>query len=53
MVPYAIKRFKDHIHRFTRLYDDIRANKIDEGWLADVESKDNAFGEINYQIYQR
>jgi len=51
MVPYAIKRFKDHIHRFTRLYDDIKAGTIDESWLLDVESKDTIFQEIDYRIY--
>ncbi|MEW6733084.1 MAG: 1,4-alpha-glucan branching protein domain-containing protein [Acidobacteriota bacterium] len=51
MVPYAIKRFKDHIYRFTRLYDEIKANKIDEEWLLDIESKDTIFQEIDYRIY--
>ncbi|MCS6886360.1 MAG: DUF1957 domain-containing protein [Acidobacteriota bacterium] len=51
MVPYAIKRFKDHVHRFHRLYSDIRSGKIDETWLADVESKDNIFPEIDYRTY--
>jgi 1,4-alpha-glucan branching enzyme len=52
MVPYAIKRFKDHIHRFTRLYEDIKHARIDEQWLADVESKDNIFAEVDYHIYR-
>lgn len=51
MVPYAIKRFKDHIHRFTKLYNDIRDNTLDEAWLADIESKDNIFPEIDYHVY--
>ncbi|MEP7270914.1 MAG: 1,4-alpha-glucan branching protein domain-containing protein [Acidobacteriota bacterium] len=51
MVQYAVKRFKDHIHRFTRLYEMIRAGEIDEKWLADVESKDTIFQEIDYRAY--
>lgn len=51
MVPYAIKRFKDHIHRFTRLYQDVISDRIDEAWLSEIESKDNIFSEIDYQIY--
>jgi 1,4-alpha-glucan branching enzyme len=43
MVQYAVKRFKDHIHRFTKLYEMIEAGQIDEAWLVDVESKDNIF----------
>ena len=51
MVQYAVKRFKDHIHRFTRLYEMIRNDAIDEEWLADVESKDTIFQEIDYRVY--
>lgn len=51
MVQYAVKRFKDHIHRFTRLYEMILANEIDEAWLRDVESKDTIFQEIDYRVY--
>jgi len=52
MVPYAVKRFKDHIHRFTRLYEMIQGNQIDEGWLAYVESLDTIFQEIDYRVYR-
>jgi 1,4-alpha-glucan branching enzyme len=51
VVPYALKRFRDHINRFTKLYDDIKAGTIDEEWLLDVESKDTIFQEIDYRIY--
>jgi 1,4-alpha-glucan branching enzyme len=51
MVQYAVKRFKDHIHRFTRLYEMVTANEIDVHWLADVESKDTIFQEIDYRVY--
>lgn len=50
-VEYAVKRTKDHILRFTRLYDDIKGNRIDEGWLRDIEYKDNIFPEIDYGVY--
>jgi 1,4-alpha-glucan branching enzyme len=48
MVQYAIKRFRDHIHRFNRLYDMIKSRDIDEAWLAEVESRDSIFQEIDY-----
>jgi len=51
MVPYAIKRFKDHIHRFTKLYEDINASKIDEAWLLDIQNKDTIFQEMDYRVY--
>lgn len=50
-VPYAYKRTKDHIERFTRLYEMINSQSISEHWLADIEYKDNLFPEINYRVY--
>jgi 1,4-alpha-glucan branching enzyme len=50
-VEYAVKRTRDHILRFTRLYDDIKRNSIDEGWLGDIEYKDNIFPDIDYRVY--
>src|SRR6185295_1099015 len=40
-VPYATRRFNEHIQRFTRLYDEVRAGTVSERWLASVESADN------------
>jgi 1,4-alpha-glucan branching enzyme len=51
-VQYAKKRFRDHIHRFTRLYEMIKSGEIDESWLEDVESKDTIFAEMDYRVYQ-
>ena len=51
MVQYAVKRFKDHIHRFTRLYEMIISGAVDEAWLLDVERKDTIFQEIDYKVY--
>ena len=52
MVEYAAKRTKEHLFRFTRLYDDIRANNIDATRLSDIEGKDNIFPDIDYHVYQ-
>ena len=51
MVEYAVKRTKDHLLRFTLLYKTIRKGNIDETWLADIESKDNIFPDIDYRVY--
>ncbi len=51
-VPYAQKRFKDHIHRFTRIYEGITRNDLDLDWLSEVESRDNIFPEIDYEVYR-
>jgi 1,4-alpha-glucan branching enzyme len=50
-VHYATKRFRDHIHRFTRLYEMIKRNEIDEAWLGEVEAMDTIFQEIDYRVY--
>ena len=51
MVDYAKKRIKDHIGRFTLLYDQIKNDKIDEEFLNDVSKKDKIFPDIDYMIY--
>jgi len=51
-VSYAVKRTKDHLLRFTRLYEDIKANSVDEAWLSDIEYKDNIFPDIDYRVHQ-
>ena len=51
MVDYAKKRIKDHIGRFTKLYEQIKENKIDEEFLKDIMKKDSIFPEIDYMIY--
>lgn len=51
-VEYARKRTKEHLSRFMKLYDDIRNDTIDPAWLADTESKDNIFPDMDYHIYQ-
>ena len=51
MVEYANKRTKDHIERFTKLYDGINGNNLDHHYLSDIEGKDNIFPEIDYRVY--
>lgn len=49
---YAVRRTKDHLLRFTRLYEDINSNSIDQEWLSDIEYKDNLFPNIDYRAHQ-
>jgi len=51
MVEYAHRRTHDHIGRFNRLYQDLRSSSVDAGWLAQVETRDNLFPDIDYRIY--
>ncbi len=50
-VGYAVARVKAHTARFRRLDREISEGRIDEGWLADLERRDNLFGEIDYRVY--
>ncbi len=49
---YAIKRTKEHLLRFNRLYEQVKSNAIDQSWLSDIEYKDNIFPEIDYRVHQ-
>lgn len=51
MVDYAKKRIKDHIGRFTKLYYQIKDDKIDKNLLDEIYRKDKIFEDIDYMIY--
>ena len=51
MVDYAKKRIKDHIGRFTKLYNQIKEEKIDLEFVEMLEKLDNIFPNIDYNIY--
>jgi 1,4-alpha-glucan branching enzyme len=52
MVDYAVRRTREHLLRFTKLYDQLKGKQLDERWLGLVESKDNLFPEIDYRVYR-
>lgn len=52
MVEYATRRTKEHLLRFHKLHDQIRAGAIDSGWLSQVEEKDNVFPLIDFRVYR-
>lgn len=52
MVNYAVKRTKTHLQNFLRLYDDIKNNRIDIGWLSYLEFQNNIFPDIDYRWYR-
>jgi 1,4-alpha-glucan branching enzyme len=51
MVEYAVKRTKEHIWRFNKLYEDIKHLRLDINFVAELEWKDNIFPNIDYRIY--
>jgi 1,4-alpha-glucan branching enzyme len=50
-VDYACRRVKAHLARFRRLRREIEGGWIDDGWLSDLERRDNIFPEIDYHVY--
>ena len=50
-VSYATRRMNEHILRFDRLYRELTSGDVNENWLADVESTDNVFPDLDYRIY--
>lgn len=53
MVPYAVKRTKDHLLNFNRLDEDIRADRLDETWLRQLEEKDKIFPAVDYRVFRQ
>jgi 1,4-alpha-glucan branching enzyme len=50
-VPYATRRFNEHVIQFTQLFDDLNAGKLDPNIVADLESRDNLFPDVDYRLY--
>lgn len=49
---YARKRVKDHLLRFTRIYQQLANNHIDEAWLNGIEQTDNIFPHLDYSYWK-
>jgi 1,4-alpha-glucan branching enzyme len=48
---YARTRVKEHLLRFTRIYEQLIAGKLDEASLDKVESQDNLFPDMNWRYW--
>ena len=48
---FATKETKDHLLRFTRLYEQLRDGRVDEAFLANCEWRDNLFPELEWRYY--
>ena len=48
---YAAKRTTDHITRFNRLYEQVKAGAIDGEFFSDCESRDNLFPNLEWRHY--
>jgi len=50
-VPYAVKRIREHIFNFNKIYDTLLTNQLDLAWLTRVEARNNIFPDIDYRIF--
>jgi len=50
-VPYAVKRTREHIHNFTRIFESVMENEIEQEWLLGLEARNNIFPEIDYRLF--
>lgn len=50
-VPYAVRRTKDHINRFTGLYDQVVGGSIDPQTLHEIGWRDTIFPELDYRAW--
>ncbi|HAT10234.1 MAG TPA: DUF1957 domain-containing protein, partial [Planctomycetes bacterium] len=47
-VPYAVRRTKDHINRFTGLYEQVMKGAVDPASLHEIAWRDPIFAGIDY-----
>jgi 1,4-alpha-glucan branching enzyme len=52
-VPYAVRRVKEHVHNFTRIYDALCSGAVSTEWLTKLEKKNNLFPDIDYRVFRR
>ena len=50
-VKNQIDYVKAHLARFRRIDDEVSNGRIDEGWLADLEKRDNIFPELDFRTW--
>jgi 1,4-alpha-glucan branching enzyme len=48
---YATKRTKEHVLRFTRIYEQVSSGQIDEAFLKNCEWRDNIFPNLDWRYY--
>ncbi|MGE5372640.1 MAG: glycoside hydrolase family 57 protein [Solirubrobacterales bacterium] len=51
MVDYAVRRTKEHLNHFHRLYYAIQEDRVDPEWLWSLEENNNIFPHLSYRIF--
>jgi 1,4-alpha-glucan branching enzyme len=50
-VLYAVRRVKEHIYNFTRIYENLMQEHGEPEWLTSIEKKNTVFPDIDYRIF--
>jgi len=51
-VEYAVRRTKEHIASFLKLYDQLKEHNIDENFVTLLESHNNIFPDIDFKVFK-
>lgn len=51
MVQYAEQRICDHLAIFHSLYEELKGQGVDEGWLTELEASWPIFEQLSYRVY--
>ena len=51
MVEYAKKRTRDHLVNLSNLYSMLMNGRLDEGFITNLEARNNIFPKIDYRVY--
>ena len=51
-VPYAERRTRDHVARFSGLYLQLVEGRLEERWLSELEWLNSAFPDLDYHVYE-
>jgi len=52
VVEYAVRRTREHLHRFFTLADQLAAGRVDEGYLEELEARDNLLPFVDYRAFR-
>ncbi len=50
VVPYARRRIKEHLHNFTRIYEELSRGNVGTEWLTTLEKKTPIFPNLDYTV---
>ncbi len=52
-VPYAVQRVREHLHNFTKIYENLCQNTVNTEWVTRIEKKNNLFPDLDYRVFKK